>query len=375
MLAVMDTDSPKEIYFPYFDGAFRYDCVRCGGQCCKGFGFGVGASELIPLLVRRPAVAPFVQPAGRHANIIDLAEGCWFFTSEGRCGIELSDGYAAKPSICRLFPFTRVYRIGQVTVVEPHLLLCPLEEGHGQGVTHASITAELAALGDEMPNIYSHTPAALPDDWLQREREVVAASAALLQKGTSSCLEFAALLGDAATAAALWQAWHHSFDLGPDFHEHDRAVARSMALLTPTLRAAALFTGAPPGPYPRLITRLPGLILATSLIAALASRALGRPPIPRSIGELHKQTELVRELLSRWLRPTWLADDPLSRPRSSPLPRELDPHYQLLCQSLQSDAPRPLGETFDQATADLEPALRFPLLRALSNEFGALRFR
>jgi hypothetical protein len=371
-------DHPKEIYFPFFDGAFRYDCVRCGGQCCKGLGFAVGSSELVPLLVRRPVVAPFVQPAGRHASIIDLAEGCWFFTSDGRCSIEIGDGYAAKPSICRLFPFTRVYRIGQVTVVEPHLLLCPLEEGHGQGVTHASIAAELTALGEEMPNIYCHVPAALPDDWLEREREVVAQSAAFLQKepkGTSSYLEFAAQLGDAATATALWQAWHHSFGLGPDFGEHDRGVARGMALLTPTLRAAALFTGSPPGPYPRLVTRLPGLILATGFIAALASRALGRPPTPRSIGELHKQTELVRELLSRWLRPAWLVEEPLSRIRPSPLPRELDPHYQRLCQGLQSDDPRPLGETFDQATADLEPALRFPLLRALSNEFGALRFR
>lgn len=376
MLALMN--HPKEIYFPFFDGAFRYDCVRCGGHCCKGLGFAVGASALVPLLVRRPAIAPFVQPAGRHASIIDLAEGCWFLTSDGRCGIEMGDGYAAKPSICRLFPFTRVYRIGPVTVVEPHLLMCPLEEGHGQGVTHASVAAELAALGEEMPNIYCHVPAALPDDWLEREREVVARSAALLQegqKGTASCIEFAAQLGDPATVTALWHAWHQSFGLGPDFGEHDRAVARGMALLTPTLRAAVLFSGSPPGPYPRLITRLPGLILTTGFIAALASRALGRPPTLRSIGELHKQTELVRELLSRWLRPAWLADDPLSRIRSSPLPHELDPHYQRLCQRLQSEDPRPLGETFDQATADLEPALRFPLLRALSNEFGALRFR
>ena len=291
----------------------------------------MGSSQLVPLLVRRPAVAPFVQPAGRHASIIDLAEGCWFLTSDGRCGIEIGDGYAAKPSICRLFPFTRVYRIGQVTVVEPHLLLCPLEEGHGQGVTHASIATELAVLGDEMPNIYCHVPAALPDDWLEREREVVAQSAAFLlegpkgQTGTSSCIEFAAQLGDAATATALWQSWHQSFGLGPDFGEHDRAVARGLALLTPTLRAAALFSGSPPGPYPRLITRLPGLILATGFIAALASRALGRPPTLRSIGELHKQTELVRELLSRWRRPAWLAEGPLSQTRPSPLPRELDP--------------------------------------------------
>jgi hypothetical protein len=364
-------DQGREIYFPFFDGAFRYDCVRCGGNCCKGLGFGLGTSQLVPLLVRRPAVAPFVQPAGRHASIIDLAEGCWFFASDGRCRIEVEDGRAAKPSICRLFPFTRVYRIGQVTVVEPHLLLCPLEEGHGQGVTHASIAAELAALGEEMPNIYSNTPAGLPEDWLEREREVVALSATHLQEEPPSCLEFAARLGDAPTVTALWQAWHHSFGLGADFGPHDRAVARGMALLTPTLRAATLFTGVPPGPYPRLLARLPGLVLASGLLAALASRALGRPPTLRSIGELHKQSELVRDLLSRWLRPAWLAEPA----RPSPLPKELDPSYQRLCELLQSGAARPLGETFDQATSDLEPALRFPLLRTLANEISLLRFR
>ncbi len=355
------------LYFPFLDGALRYDCVRCGARCCRGLGFGVGRAELVPLVRRRPQLAPFVQPAGAHAAIIDFTDGCWFLRGDGRCRVEAEDGRAAKPSVCRLFPFTRIYRIGAVTVIEPHLLVCPLEDARGGGITWREVADELAACGPEMPTLSAQPPAGLPDDWAERERAFLARTESLLDAPDPL-----ALLATEATAerlAGLRAAWRRALALDEaEAARREAEVARPLALLAPMLRFATLFAIGG-GAYPKLAARLPALLLAHALFAGLAARALGGAPSLRSLGELWRATVFEREVLARWDAPCAIV-----RPaKASDLPPPADAAWARLLARLDAGAPR-LGAAFDDAVADLEPSLRPLLLRALAARFAALRF-
>ncbi|MSP62130.1 MAG: hypothetical protein EXR72_17705 [Myxococcales bacterium] len=357
-----------ELYFPFLDGSLGYDCVRCGSRCCHGSGFGVGRSQLVPLLLRRPALAPFVRASGAVATVLDLTdEGCWFLRGDGRCGIEVEDGRDAKPSVCRLFPFTRLHRIGEVTVVEPHLLLCPIEDRVGQGVTWREIEAELAVAGSEVSHLPTAPPAGLSDDWSARERAIVALCEEHLAARDPLALAAAQLPSSEARLLRLRAWWWRSLALDEAAARADEAeLARPLALLTPAFRFASLFTVGKT-PYPKALGRLPALLLATALFGGLARRALGRTPGLRSLGELFRATPFQRELLARWDRP--VSCEGL---RPVDLPPPLDGAWSLLAARL--DGARPLGTAFDEAVADLPPPLRPLLLGALADRHGALRF-
>jgi Fe-S-cluster containining protein len=358
-----------DLYFTFLDGSLGYDCIRCGARCCHGLGFGVGRSELVQLLRKRPVLAPFVQPAGAHAVALDLTEeGCWFLAPDGRCGIEVEEGRAAKPSVCKLFPFNRVYRIGAVTAVEPHLLMCPIEDARGRGVKWAEIAGDLAAAGAEAPLMSAAAPSGLPDDWAERERAVQGEVARLLD--ARDPIELAAAQGGARDRLeALRAAWRRSLAVdGAEAARWEGEIARPLALLTPSFRFATLFS-VNAGPYPKVAGRLPALLLAASLTAGLAARALGRAPALRSIGELYRATAYVREVLVRWQLPASIAGGA----RGSDLPSPAGEALERLLGRLQEGAPS-VGGAFDEAAGELEPPLRHLVLRALADRFGALRF-
>jgi hypothetical protein len=358
-----------DLYFTFADGALGYDCVRCGAKCCHGLGFGVGRNELVPLLKKRPHLAPFLQPAGTHAVALDLTdEGCWFLQDDGRCGIEVDEGRAQKPSVCKLFPFTRIYKIGAVTAVEPHLLMCPLEDARGQGVRWSEIASDIANAGDDLPLMTAQPPAGLPTEWADRERAVMALCAEKIDAHDPMTLVEAQTPSLIENAIALRTAWRKSLALDEtEGARLDAEVARPLALLTPTLRFATLFTVGG-GPYPKLERRLPLLLLAHSLTAGLAARALGRSPSLRSVGELWRGTAYVRELLSRWDRPATVQSPGKGNPLPPPANDTFDRWLTLL------DGTLPLGTAFDRASADLDPPLRPLVLRALADRFGSLRF-
>lgn len=356
-----------ERYYPFLDGALGYDCQSCGGHCCQGWGFGVTRPELAALLDQHPDVGPFVQTLEGCSAIFDLSEGCWFLKS-ARCSLEEKAGYHAKPLICQLFPFTRRYRIGNVDVVEPHVLHCNLTDDAVHGVHCADLEEALRLLGDDAPLLPVTLPAGLPDDWLALERHVLDASRDLLIRHDLVATQ--AIDGERTQLDNLWQSWQESFALDPPLDQQAAAVARGLMLLTPLLRCATLFSGAIASPYPKLRLRLPALILATGFFTCLAARALGRKPQLRSIVELHRSTGLERELLARWHNHALL----MSPLKAVDAPTAVRTALEQLSDALANESPKPLGKAFLESAGNLDPALRFVMLRALSNHWSLLHF-
>ena len=198
------------VYFPFLDGMLGYDCARCGSQCCKGLGTGFTPAELVPLLLRRPEVAPFVQVASSHQAFQTFTEGCFFLAPDGLCRIEVAEGRAAKPSVCRAFPFNRIHRAGEILVVEPQMLRCPIEERAGHGVTWAEVFADLASMGEGLPSVASQLPPGAPDDWVVKERAWVLRSADFLDEREPIAMAAAQPGGDRKRLASLGARWHRS---------------------------------------------------------------------------------------------------------------------------------------------------------------------
>ncbi|HWE30839.1 MAG TPA: hypothetical protein VHB97_22685, partial [Polyangia bacterium] len=164
------------LHFAFADGAIGYDCVACGARCCKGLGFALGGGELVQLLARAPAFAPFAQPMRGAVHMFDLEDGCWALADDGRCGVELAHGREAKPSTCRLFPVNRLLRLGDTIVVDLQLTHCPLVDARTSPLPRTiirwdEIARDLDAAGTGAIAFDGKAPPAAPDDWLAREAE------------------------------------------------------------------------------------------------------------------------------------------------------------------------------------------------------------
>jgi Fe-S-cluster containining protein len=138
----------EAVYFTWPDGRFRYECRGCGA-CCKGHGIGldVAGGQLVELRARRPEITAFLRQRGDAITAFNPRDRCWFLADDGLCRIEVEDGRAAKPASCRLFPFNRVFRIGDYTVVDYNSVICPLHVAD-DGIRHADIVAEIESIRD-----------------------------------------------------------------------------------------------------------------------------------------------------------------------------------------------------------------------------------
>ena len=332
----------RVLHFAFADGAIGYDCVACGARCCKGLGFALGADELVPLLARAPALAPFAQPVRGAVHMLDLEDGCWALGDDGQCGIERAHGRAAKPSTCRLFPVNRLVRMGAALVVDLQLTHCPLVDARTAPRTIIrwdEIARDLEAAGSGAIASDGRLPAGAPDDWLAREAA-------------------------ARDGAASWtptregaEAWRRFYDVGDDEAARlEAALLPLYRLAMPSLRMNLLtLPGAPP--YPRLERGMEAQLAAGLWLAVLSARA-GRAPSLRGIAELWRALPLVRDLLVRWETRVTLANG--VAPDSTP------PEVAAAWVALQRAAvARPLGEAL--AATTLPPALRPLLLRLASD--------
>ena len=137
------------LYFAFPDGVYHYVCAECTALCCKGGGLGGSLKrEFRSLFVLYPQVESLaVSRDGDSVSFVNTVDGCAFLDADNRCRIEKEHGKALKPSVCSIFPFNNLRKIGKTVVVTPHFL-CPLRlilpasPGEVQG-THSAIEASI----------------------------------------------------------------------------------------------------------------------------------------------------------------------------------------------------------------------------------------
>src|SRR5690606_4255242 len=136
------------------------------------------------LATQYPEIERFVRLRGQTWTAFNPRDRCWFLSDDGWCRIERDHGRSAKPASCRLFPFNRVFRLGDTTIVDYNAVICPLraypadvsdeDVGLSGRVTHDEVWADIAAVDD--PSVVGTALPDIPnaDTWLARERSIAA---------------------------------------------------------------------------------------------------------------------------------------------------------------------------------------------------------
>jgi hypothetical protein len=346
-----------ETHFTFPDGALAYDCSSCRQRCCRGKGIALAEPELIELLPRAPGLLAHLRlRPGGTLQALNFSDGCWFLQGDGLCALEARHGRSYKPATCRLFPFNRVFRVGDVRVVDVNTLLCPVQAVGTGGVSHAALLDEIEALaGSPLIDAPAAQPRELPADWLARER--AAAQAAAEHRADPD-----RLLGALSSAEAPLSVdeWARLFGLDPaERAALEAQVAPLVALLMPSLRWNRLFHRAA-APYPATLARLPLRLRALTFLGALAARVQGQPPSLRALTELWEGSAPLLSVLERWTEPVRLVS-----PRfAADLPQRLQPALGTLLAGAFRGGRR-LGELVAAAAATLPVAER-PLCVALA---------
>jgi Fe-S-cluster containining protein len=328
-----------QTYFTFPDGGLKYDCPTCGQHCCRGKGFAFAPSELVPLLTKAPELSPHLfLRAGGTLGAVDLTDGCWFLAGDGNCSLEVKHGRSIKPSTCRLFPFNRVFLVGDIRVVDMNSVLCPLQPASGDGVRWDELTREIDELaGNPLIDVEATKPLDLPEDWLAQER----AQPDPLSQENELAREWARVLG---------------FEQPEEF---EGRISPLLKLLAPSLRFNTLFRKEGGGPYSFLMGMLPRRLRALGFLAALAARAGGKPSL-RSMTELWTQQAPTLDVLVSWNEPVHML-----RPEfDASVPAQLQPALGALLAGAFRGG-KTLGELIDAATKSLEPPLR-PLAVAVA---------
>jgi Fe-S-cluster containining protein len=298
-----------ETYFTFPDASLAYDCGTCRQRCCRGKGFSFSAEELVPLLRRAPHLAPHLQLRGGGSfGGVDLTERCWFLKDDGLCDLEVREGRDAKPSTCRLFPFNRVYKLGEVRIVDVNSMLCPVDPAPGRGQTWAGLQADLEALaGSSLLDVPAWQPLDLAPDWLARERAIAAVAGEHFAKNMNDPDKLASEAGDRETGP-LRAAWARAYGIAEgELSALEALAAPRVALLYPSLRWNALFRKHAPS-YPKAVAELPRRLRALTFIAGLAARSLGGPPSLRGITELYRAQADAIDVLCAFTAPVKLTD-------------------------------------------------------------------
>ncbi|MDB4912369.1 MAG: hypothetical protein JWM95_13 [Gemmatimonadetes bacterium] len=284
----------NDVYFPFASGRLAYDCVSCGAKCCRGHGFSMtNGVELVEQIKMRPSLPLFMDVLdreGKQWQVSNCAPGCFFLSHDGRCGIQVSSGYDAKPETCRLFPFNNMMRVGRYLIVAPHEELCPLEVTTGGRLSKAS---DHRALLDTLASqgVWARVPECVTvgqdvETVMMIERRIVELSESCL--GTDDYLEFAiqqvacgvsvsASETDDARRCAQYLVTTANKLLGTAAlvdYRGSNEFTRTMVASTPALRARFAFQRDRGGAVTTIAhRRVPVAMLAIYLIADAARRA------------------------------------------------------------------------------------------------------
>ncbi len=235
------------VYWTFPDRVFSYECRGCGA-CCKGLGIGMDAAngEVTRTMGLYPELAAFARPRGEAWTAINPRGSCWFMRDDGLCRVEVDHGREAKPAVCRLFPFNRVFKLGKYTVVDFNSVVCPLE-AHEDGVedvglsgrvTHSDIAAELKGIKDQ-----ALVATALPFDgdetqqtrYIEQERRV---ASACFKPGATLTDALEAQMGGAEAALGVINAVQEAWEavLGRPYPTPSAKMAAAALWLTPSMR-------------------------------------------------------------------------------------------------------------------------------------------
>jgi hypothetical protein len=332
-----------DLYFTFPDGGLTYDCPSCRQLCCRGKGFAIGAGELIQLAKRAPEVVPHLYLRGGDSfGVFDFTDACWMLADNGNCGLEVRHGRAAKPSTCRLFPFNRVFRVGEVRIIDMNSSLCPLQAS-GNGVRWSDITREIdeviALGGSPLVDIVPTSPLDLAGDWVATERKLFGSD-------------------PLAPAGDLARAWSRLYGVGDEERAAlEQLVAPLVTLLAPSLRFSALFNKHG-GLYSEHIEVLPKKIRALAFLAALGARAT--PPTLRSLTEIWQMQSGAIDVLAHFDEPVHL----LQPKFDADLPAMMQPALGVLLGGAFRGG-KTLGELVELAAGTLDQETR-PLAVALA---------
>ena len=301
-----------ESFFTFPDRALKYHCPSCGSFCCKGNGVALEAREEVVRFARiEPRMAALIYPFdSRFAQVLDVTDGCWMLKPDGLCEIEVEHGYAAKPHTCRLFPFNRIFQVGEVRVVDFNSKICPLQDASatrtGQG--WQELQKQIDAEG---PTFFGRgtvppPPGAQEVGWDRHERWIrdaidahldepdYAAFAALQEEGAAALADGRPLPAPHSEPVLLRAAYlrtvlqgfrrHHGIAADARLAEAARLAARHASLLTCSWRLNMLLAREA-APYPDLIHMLPRHLLATAHLLELSHLARKTAPGLRAATE------------------------------------------------------------------------------------------
>ncbi len=292
-------DGLRDTYFTWPDRRFRYQCEGCGA-CCKGHGIGIAAGQLVQLTTKRPELTAFLRRRGDAITAFNPRDRCWFLEDDGLCRIEVEDGREAKPASCRLFPFNRVFRIANYTVVDFNSSICPLTVGD-DGISQAEVHAEIESIHDRSV-IGTQLPALHPEvegkAFIESERaiaETVFAAPGDLAIAWGAQADAEALDSERVAASAAFEAI-----LGVAWTAPSTETLTAAIWLTPSMRFNELYG-------PRQYAQRAGMsaVLARMWLAWLGFAALGEQLARRPLGlqdltTLWSEQAPLMHVVARW---------------------------------------------------------------------------
>ncbi len=314
-------------YFTWPDGVLGYQCRGCA-VCCKGLGIGLDApgGQVARLVELYPGLAGFLRKRGSTWTAFNPRGRCWFLDAEGMCAIEVGHGRRVKPASCRLFPFNRVFRIGETQIVDYNSVICPLEIAGDSGlhaVTHAEVLGDIEAIADDAivgTQLRVDGPERDGRAFVERESVIASACFAAAREVTPEVEPVwsphrSGLPALEEAAAALSAA--RQILLGRALRRPTGATLRHALLLTPSLRFNELF--GPRGYEERSALEgvLPAMWLAWLSFVADGAELAGRDLGMQEITSIWGEQAALAYLLARWHERPALARGPVELPGSA----------------------------------------------------------
>ena len=378
----------KRFYFTFPDKVFSYECRGCGA-CCKGLGIGLDGSggQVDGLIERYPQIIPFLRKRGLAWTAFNPRGGCWFLDQQGLCAIERDHGRDAKPASCRLFPFNRVFRLGEHTIVDYNSVICPLRAvpadapaadiGSSGRVSHGDIRAEIesiadpAVIGTALPGVKAEEG----QRFVTRERAIAAAcfaQAAAAEPELDPVWRAQAKEG-APTAARNRVGRSVQAIIGQPFRQPSPRGLIAAFWLTPSMRFNELFGPRDYDPRPEREKLLPDMWLAWLGFLGAAEKLTQTPLDLRQATSVWSEMAPLAYLVARF------GHAPTMEPGPVELPGAADPGrvVQKLAEACIGNrkARKPLSRIVEPLLEPYRPHERVALARMMEPLFRSIRWR